>query len=157
MKAGPIHHAARSQHAGGTPAIPPVIAPDRPRPRRSGPLSGVLMMLIAGFVALGVLRQFDPARHRFYPRCAFKAATGLDCPGCGGLRATHQLLRGNWRAALALNPLFVAGAPVLLLLGVLTTVSRPARAACREMLTHRCGIGVILTGLVAYTIARNLP
>jgi len=25
------------------------------------------------------------------------------------------------------------------------------------MLTHRCGIGVILTGLVAYTIARNLP
>lgn len=34
-----------------------------------------------------------------YPACPFKALTGLDCPFCGGLRGTHELLTGNLAGA----------------------------------------------------------
>jgi hypothetical protein len=39
----------------------------------------------------------------------FHALTGLQCPGCGGLRAAHQLLHGHLAAAWQLNPLVVLG------------------------------------------------
>ncbi|MBI3880083.1 MAG: DUF2752 domain-containing protein [Verrucomicrobia bacterium] len=64
--------------------------------------------------ALAVLFFFDPAGHAFYPQCLFRKLTGLDCPGCGGLRATHELLHGNVSAAFALNPLLVVLGPLLL-------------------------------------------
>ena len=47
-----------------------------------------------GFVILCAL-VFFVARHepvsqkQYYPQCGFKKATGLDCPGCGGLRSVH--------------------------------------------------------------------
>jgi hypothetical protein len=69
-----------------------------------------------GVIGLGLLLLFlfNPADHGFYPACQFHALTGWDCPGCGGLRATHFLLRGEFREAFRLNPLWVVGAPVLL-------------------------------------------
>jgi hypothetical protein len=52
---------------------------------------------------------FDPATHSFYPPCLFKTIFGAQCPGCGSLRAMHELLHGNVAAAWALNkPLLVA-------------------------------------------------
>lgn len=64
--------------------------------------------IIAGTfaAALVVLFVFNPAGNSFYPQCGFRKLTGLDCPGCGGLRAVHQLLHGQVAAAFALNPLF---------------------------------------------------
>ena len=38
-----------------------------------------------------VLATYNPLEHRIYPICAFYKTTGLHCPGCGGLRATHHL------------------------------------------------------------------
>jgi hypothetical protein len=72
------------------------------------------------FALLGaVLFVWDPAQHDFYPRCVFRALTGWECPGCGGLRAVHALLHGDlataWRwhpllvGALGLTPLFLPG------------------------------------------------
>ncbi len=40
--------------------------------------------------------------------CPFKMATGLPCPGCGGLRAFELLTHGRVWDALCLNPLSVA-------------------------------------------------
>src|SRR5207244_4443092 len=68
-------------------------------------------VFIAG-AALMPLYFFNPVEHSFFPKCFFHALTGLDCPGCGGLRATHQLLHGHVLAALRLNALFVALIPV---------------------------------------------
>lgn len=59
-----------------------------------------------------MLYWFDPARSGFYPVCVFYRTTGWQCPGCGGLRAMHQLLHGHWAAAFRLNPLVVLGLPV---------------------------------------------
>ena len=62
--------------------------------------------------ALVLLYLFNPVEHGFFPKCVFHSLTGLDCPGCGGLRATHQLLHGNIVGAVQLNPLFVMLLPV---------------------------------------------
>ncbi len=55
----------------------------------------------------------DPAGSRLYPRCQFHEWTGWHCPGCGGLRATHQLLRGHVLRAFGLNPLLFVVLPFL--------------------------------------------
>ena len=60
-----------------------------------------------------VLFLFNPARHSFYPFCLFHRATGLLCPGCGSLRALHQLLHGHFLAAVRFNALLVASLPVV--------------------------------------------
>jgi len=62
-----------------------------------------------------VLYCFNPAESRFYPGCSFHATTGLHCPGCGCLRAMHQLLHGHVSAAFHFNPLFVTSLPIFLL------------------------------------------
>jgi Na+-driven multidrug efflux pump len=40
-----------------------------------------------------------------WPRCLFRAWTGLPCPFCGGTRALRALARGDWVEALYHNPL----------------------------------------------------
>jgi hypothetical protein len=48
--------------------------------------------------------------HVQLPRCLFKLATGLPCPTCGITRAVMAMTRLDFAAALAMNPLAVAGA-----------------------------------------------
>jgi hypothetical protein len=63
--------------------------------------------------ALAVLATVDPNEPGHYPTCPFKWATGLDCPGCGSLRALHSLTHGDVRGALDHNVLLVAVLPLL--------------------------------------------
>ena len=89
---------------------------DANRPHRP-PL---LRWLIVGALGLGatlMLFCFDPSRYAFYPQCVLHETTGLLCPGCGGLRALHQLLHGHVGAAFNLNPFLVCLAPLLLVFG----------------------------------------
>jgi hypothetical protein len=76
--------------------------------------SPLLPCLIIG--ALLVLFLFDPSAQAWFPQCLFKKLTGWSCPACGGQRALHALLHGDFAVAAKLNPLlFVLGAPALLL------------------------------------------
>ncbi|MEO8053801.1 MAG: DUF2752 domain-containing protein [Acidobacteriota bacterium] len=68
-----------------------------------------LLILGTAALAAAVLFFFDPATTGFYPPCLFKSVLGTQCPGCGSLRAGHQLLHGNIQQAWALNkPLLIA-------------------------------------------------
>jgi hypothetical protein len=73
----------------------------------------VIIALAAVLIVALILFFFDPARVAIYPVCPFHRLTGLDCPGCGGLRATHQLLHGNIVQALHFNALWVLSIPFL--------------------------------------------
>jgi hypothetical protein len=64
-----------------------------------------------------VLFLCNPERVPIYPVCLFHKWTGLNCPGCGSLRAMHQLLHGNVSEALHLNALLVLSLPVFAWLG----------------------------------------
>jgi len=104
----------------------------------------------------GTLYFVDPARHDLYP-CMLYATTGLKCPGCGGLRATHQLLHGQLTAAWALNPLAVLLVPLYALLachvGLTLVRGRGLRISPPRAVVIGCGLG----GLVLFGILRNLP
>ena len=85
--------------------------------QRLGPnvVRGLRLACVSGAicVALSVLFAFNPASSSFYLPCPFNRLSGLYCPGCGSLRAMHQLLHGNLLAALGLNPLLVLSLPFL--------------------------------------------
>ena len=72
--------------------------------RALGSRAGVTAALVAGTVWVGV---GNPNHGGFFPKCVFYQATGHWCPGCGGLRAVHDLLHGDVSAALGMNPVVV--------------------------------------------------
>ena len=65
--------------------------------------------LVTAAAAAALVAAFDPATTGWFPSCPLHALTGWLCPFCGSLRAVHALLRGAPLAALAFNPLTVAG------------------------------------------------
>jgi hypothetical protein len=115
----------------------------------------ILTSMAIGCAAV-VLFLFNPAQHSFYPFCFFYRTTGLLCPGCGSLRALHQLLHGNFTAALRFNALLVGSLPVAgFFLGrfvVRKLKGRPAPA----MFPSTWVFGV-LTVMMVFGILRNLP
>lgn len=72
-----------------------------------------LAVLGAGIAGMYILYAFNPASSALYVPCPFHALTGLHCPGCGSLRAIHQLFHGHLAAAFGLNPLMVLSLPFL--------------------------------------------
>jgi hypothetical protein len=70
----------------------------------------VLVVALAGGVYLYL---YDPSVAGRYPSCPVRWVTGLQCPGCGTLRALHGLMHGDLGRALELNPLAVLMAPLL--------------------------------------------
>jgi hypothetical protein len=118
-----------------------------------------LLSVLLGLGAAGatvILVCFDPSQHGFYPQCMFHQVTGYLCPGCGSLRAMHQLLRGNVTAAWHLNPLFVGLLPLLGGYGLTVLWRRHMR----HQLAPEFRLGWLWTGvaiILVFGIVRNLP
>ena len=116
------------------------------------------VLLLGGLgAALTLLRAFDLSGTSLIAPCLFHTLTGFHCPGCGSLRALHQILNGNVGAALALNPLAVAMVPVI-------AYDFVARALCLfngcrlpSLLERRYSARVLLVAVVAFWILRNIP
>ncbi|HSL59630.1 MAG TPA: DUF2752 domain-containing protein [Acidimicrobiales bacterium] len=88
--------------------------------------------------------------------CPFHAVTGLDCPGCGLVRGTVDLLSGDLAGALDRNPLIVVLVPML----TVGLVVWALRLMGHEVRLPRVPTAVGATALalvVAFGIARNLP
>ncbi len=85
--------------------IPPLL--------RSGINTPTVLALVALGGTLALLAFCDPAHSGLFPVCPLHKYTGLWCPGCGALRASHELFHAHWIAALRLNPLFVLSLPFL--------------------------------------------
>jgi hypothetical protein len=68
--------------------------------------------LLAG--ALGYVGLVDPHHPgSIFPVCPFRALTGWNCPFCGGLRMTYDVLHGDLTAAITDNVFLLAGIPML--------------------------------------------
>jgi hypothetical protein len=104
-----------------------------------------------------VLFFFDPATAPIYPVCPWHALTGWDCPGCGTLRALHQLTHGNWAAAWRLNPLAVALLPVGCWLGLREWVRQVYGIKWPGLVTRPFWGWALAAIVVVFGIVRNLP
>ena len=86
-----------------------------------------LLILGTAALAAAVLFLFDPATTGFYPPCLFKTILGTQCPGCGSLRAAHQLLHGNISAAWALNKPLLIALPLAAAISLFTFLRRSSK------------------------------
>ena len=112
--------------------------------------------LAAVAAAAAYVGVVDPSGRGVYPLCPSRLLFGIDCPACGGLRGTHDLLRGHVGQALDHNlllPGFLAVLGVALALWLLPLVGRPA-ATLR--LPRWATVGAVAL-VAAFTVARNLP
>jgi len=78
-----------------------------------GARRNVTIVVLLAAVLVGLLWWFNPAELHL-PLCFFHRLTGLDCPGCGATRATHELLHGRIGAAWCCNALWVLLLPAFL-------------------------------------------
>ncbi len=132
---------------------PPAQAPGQPHPcgvRRHRIFvaagTGVALGGALGYVALA-----DPhSPSSVYPACPFKLLTGWNCPFCGGLRMTHDLLHGDLMAAIHDNVFALVGIPLL----IAWMLVRRARG---KGLPPKVALVTIVLATIAWTVLRNLP
>ena len=129
--------------------IPPMIG-EQPTVKRGTSLIPIAAVMVCAIT----LFSFNPVQFGFYPTCQFYHVTGLLCPGCGSLRAWHQLLHGHLLAALHFNPLAVLALPIgvwWLTRKMLTAV--PTWSFARKPVWLWTGASL----LILFSILRNLP
>lgn len=112
---------------------------------------------LAGAAAAATLYAVDPNQPGHYPTCPFLALTGWYCPGCGALRAMHDLLHLDPGAALARNPLTVLAVPYLLVAGGFWVLRLTGRPAPRSTALPPWVLWTLLSVVLAFGVLRNLP
>lgn len=114
-------------------------------------------MLAVAASAIVMLHFFDPATSGLFPPCPLRYLTGWYCPGCGSLRAIHQLLQGNLRAAWALNPLTVVLLPFLAY-GMASYALFEIRGQhLPRLFLPAVWIRALCAVIILFGIARNIP
>ncbi|HET7690370.1 MAG TPA: DUF2752 domain-containing protein [Nocardioidaceae bacterium] len=118
-------------------------------------------LVVAGAVgaATVALHVRDPHASGSWGICPLFAATGIYCPGCGGLRAVNDLTNADLLGAASSNLLFVASIPVLAFLWARwfgrSWQGRPAMPG-RERSQYLLA-AVVVAVLLVFTVVRNLP
>lgn len=131
------------------PVARPVPSPQPPARRApvlwlSGALAGALVLLY--------LRDpHVPGSYGICPSLAF----GFACPGCGGLRATNELLHGDLAAAWSYNPLAVLLLPAVV--AILVRWALDVRARRPAWVPTAAWIVAFAVVLLVFGILRNIP
>ena len=84
--------------------------------------------------------------------------TGTACPGCGGLRAVHDLTHGEVAAAVSSNAVLVGSLPLLAALWTRSVVHRwrdERRPVPPAVVAWSGGVAIAL--LLVFWVVRNLP
>jgi hypothetical protein len=115
----------------------------------SGVVFGVLMIFL--------IYKIDPADSKVFPPCPFHKLTGLYCPGCGSLRAVHQISHGNIIQAFRLNPLMVIMAPFVGYALIRQLIYTLIRKPLRPVFIKPVWVWILLGIIIAYWIGRNIP
>lgn len=123
-------------------------------PQRRVSWSRVTGLVTAG-ATVAYVGLVDPATRGVYPPCPSRLLLGVDCPGCGGLRGTHDLLRGDVAGALDHNLLLIPFLAMLGYFGWRLLVDGPHNFALPRI--PRWAIATAAVIIVAFTVARNLP
>lgn len=123
-----------------------------------GPRRAALPLAIgaAGLaLALGVQLVFDPFRTHL-PLCLVNHLTGLECPGCGAIRAVHALLAGDLLLSLRSNALIIAALP-LGGAGLGLWAVRRARGLPTDLMPSPRVLLALVAVAVLFAVLRNLP
>ena len=112
----------------------------------------------AGLAAVGAVALRNPHVPGSWGTCVFLSATGFYCPGCGGLRAVHDLVHGHPVQALQSNAL---GLALCALLGVIWLGWFVGRWRDRPVTWDRwftpAAAWTLVGVMVLFSVLRNTP
>lgn len=154
MKLPALLHASDAATSGPAQAVNGFttrLTPGRVR-RWSVPVASLTAAAVAG-TALVI---HDPHTAGSWGSCPFYALTGWYCPGCGSLRALHDIAVGRISEAVGHNLLVV---PALVWLGW-WWLAQVAAASDRQVIAPPSSARfckVLLAVLAAFVVLRNLP
>ncbi|WP_227994581.1 DUF2752 domain-containing protein [Luteimicrobium xylanilyticum] len=106
-------------------------------------------------VATAWVGVVDPNHPGRYPVCPLYVLTGVYCPLCGGLRATHGLAHLDLADAWSHNPVWTVAAPLLVLAWADWAWRRWRGRPARRV--PRAAVVAVVVVLLAFTVARNVP
>ncbi|WP_245530227.1 DUF2752 domain-containing protein [Cellulomonas flavigena] len=134
-----------TDHLTGERSVPAVV-------RRAVAPAAVAAAAVTAVTVLAVRSPYTPFSYGF---CPSLLVLGVACPGCGGLRATHDLATGDLGGAWGANPLWVLAVPLLAaawaVWAVRRTTGRPLPVVPRAV------PWAVLAVVVAFGVLRNVP
>jgi hypothetical protein len=108
-------------------------------------------------VAVFLLWRFDPRDVRI-SLCTFHSMTGLQCPGCGATRATHELLHGRLLSALRYNAFWIGVLPLAVYQAISESIRLGRGRGLKHDLTRRPGLLIALAAIgLLFAVLRNIP
>ena len=113
---------------------------------------------VALLLFVWVYKNYNPIDYGWFPKCPFRALTGLLCPGCGSQRAVHNLLNLDIKGAFKENGLLVLSIPYLLV-GLVFELTKPRSVSLLKWRKTLFGVGAIkfiLVLVIVFWIGRNL-
>ena len=116
-----------------------------------------LALGVIALLAISVLFIFTPGEGSIYPPCPTHYLTNLSCPGCGSLRAFHNLLHGNIKEAFFFNPLLVIVLPFLAVWFLLYIIKPFVRRKLPEITLKPVVFRLIFSAIILFVVLRNLP
>jgi hypothetical protein len=123
--------------------------------------SRTLPWAVAGVSALAAAAVYTYVRNPYlpgaFPACMFHAGTRLYCPGCGGLRAAHELLHGDVAAAMSMNPLVVMFVVPLFAVTAVWALGAASGLPWRAPRIHPAVAWGVVALILVFTVMRNLP
>lgn len=140
-------------------AAPTPVAPASEAATARSRLGGPLVVVGVVGAATVALRLRDPHDSGSWGYCPFKLLTGLDCPGCGSLRAVNDLTHGDLVGAASSNLLLVVAIPVVVVLWLLWVRRGWTGSAPRRLAPSTTSVlwAATLVVAVGFTILRNTP
>lgn len=128
-----------------------------PAKRRSERVRAPLLTITGLAAATAALHVRDPHVSGSWGFCP-SAALGFWCPGCGGLRAVHDLTDGDVASAASSNLLLVVLAPLAIAALAAWLVLRWRGAAVRPPRSAvLVGGWVLMAAAGVFTLLRNTP
>ena len=134
-------------------------ASDEPEPSRARRILPPVATALGVTLATAFIARVDPNSPGHYPVCPTQALFGIDCPACGGLRATHALAHGDIAGAMDHNLVFVLAVPFIIGAWALWfwrawTGTKPEDTPRRRAF-QRYAPMVLLVVLVVFGVVRN--
>jgi uncharacterized protein DUF2752 len=123
---------------------------------RTSAVRAPLAAALAALAATTYVATVDPNHAGHYPTCPFLYVTGYACPGCGSLRAVHDLATGQPLEALHRNPLTLLAIPFVITMWFLW-LRRSATGRGRRWVAPAWLLWSLLALVLVFWLVRNLP